>query len=229
MCMPEATATAEVAPVRLPDGRDAYIFNPKKFDWVTEQIVNDRSFVDPRNEQDIEAIKVERAKLREWAEKFSGKIPIGWGEVHTNPWYIEYDIEHPDIKLTDIQMDAAIEYPDESIAVSLGLARKLKPEQLEKWATRWGVGWQGWKDVAKAQKEKFGANNEIIDATEEKVPPELVGVELEIRDRLVASYKGAAEKAGGLSDEALQEFNDDIKNFITNFILASRKPQKNKT
>lgn len=100
---------------KLPDGRDAYVFDPEK--WETRV----------RERHGITSME-ELVRLTKWHKTYSGKVPESWAEA----WYnIEQDLKNPAIKITDTQVFAAIEYPHWQVQQALGMNRKLSSLQLD--------------------------------------------------------------------------------------------------
>lgn len=118
-----------------------YHFNPEEFDAETEaQIAEYKQRMDALNAdgRDPEGnerrsgtwkyVAEDRKVLREWAEKYSGKIPVEWGHKR-----IEIKNGEP---LTDEMIDAAIDHPSLLVRGDLGTKIKLNDAQFDKLLAR---------------------------------------------------------------------------------------------
>lgn len=129
---------------RQPQG-EMYVFDPEAFDaeaaadlksseeWYRKYWKNDE-----RVPASLERQRRESAQIREWSERYSGRVKRNWGDPPAGtPWHFMLDdIEDPKVTLSGDEVDALIEYPVWHVPRELGKKRPLTQEQLTKLATQ---------------------------------------------------------------------------------------------
>jgi len=129
---------------RQPQG-EMYVFDPQKFDAEaaadlarSEEWYRKNWRGDERVPASLGREKRESAQIRDWSEKYSGRVKRNWGDPPAGaPWHFMLDdIKDPKVTLSGDEVDALIEYPVWHVPRELGERRPLTQEQLTKLATQ---------------------------------------------------------------------------------------------
>lgn len=154
---------------QVPKG-DMYIFDPAKFDEEASRELRDHEawlkrahWRDDRARESLYEMRKDTVELREWSETYSGKVKKNWGDPEAGAWhYIVSDVEDPQVPLTDVEIDAVIDYPLWHVPTSLGEHRPLTQEQLNRLAAvKIMVRFGRFEELAEAQL-RMGVEPQVV-------------------------------------------------------------------